>query len=95
MKFSDIFKFTVRRKVRAAIWKSEDAIERAEDDLRAAKSDLLEMRGRPGIERWVISNMEAAVKSMEGNLASMKADHNRFVVEQKRPSASFPRGISV
>lgn len=94
MKFSDLFKFGVKRIVRNAIWKSEDAIEKCESDLQDAESSLAKMRGTPGIEQWVIRHMETAVKGMEHTLAQLRASHARFVAENRKPSPAFPTGIT-
>src|SRR5260370_25456944 len=95
MKLSDLSVFSVKRKVRNAIWKSQDAIEKCEADLQAAQYSLAKMQGVPGVEKRVVRNMESAVRSMDTTLADLKSSHSRFVSEQKQPSAAFPRGISV
>jgi hypothetical protein len=94
MKFSDLFTFSVKRKVRSVIWKSQDAIEKVERDLQDARSSLAKMQGVPGVELWVIRLMENNVTGMEKTLSELRAGHARFVAENRKPSPAFPRGIT-
>jgi hypothetical protein len=93
-----LFSFTANKlksKIRENIYRSEDAIEKAERDLAEAQSSLAKLQGVPGVERWVVTGIEEAVKGMEKLLAQLKTDHARYVIEQRKPSPAFPRGISV
>jgi hypothetical protein len=94
MKFSDIFKFQVRRKVRNAIWKSEDAMQRIETDILQFKNRLAQYERDPQAELGAISQLQTYIRAMEENLVEFKLNHARFVVEQRTPSAAFPRGIA-
>jgi hypothetical protein len=94
MKLSDLFTFSVKRKVRSVIWQSSDRIEKAERDLQDAQSSLAKMHGVPGIEQWVLTGMESNVAAMAETVKALKQDHARFVAENRKPSPAFPRGIT-
>ncbi len=94
MKFSDLFKFSVRRKVRGVIWKSQDAIEKCEAALLDASNSLIEMLEDPNSDRFAVRQMERAVVGMVENLKALKLNHARFIAENRKPSPAFKHGIS-
>jgi hypothetical protein len=95
MKLSDLSAFSIKRKIRNAIWWSEEQIARCSEDVQRFKNELLKHESGPKLEAGALKQLRTFVEAMERNLEEMRIVHARFVSEQKKPSPGFPKGISV
>ena len=75
--------------------RAKENVARVEADAQAAREDFtkhLEKSGDPSSFSMLM--LKDAVKLMERQAASMRADHERFVARSAQPSPAYPFGIT-
>jgi len=88
-------KFKIKSQIRESIYRSQDRIEKIEQEIQQLKSDLAVMEADPTGEQWCIDRLRSSIAGLEAGLAKMRANHARFVEKQKKPSPAFQSGIRV
>lgn len=88
-------RYKLRHQIQRVIQETAGQIAESERELAQARADFEGYRMIPNADALMLRLTENNIRAMEQNLTDFEAKHIQFVEEQAKPSALYPKGISV